>query len=668
MKSRPVLLVSLTAILLLFASAFLTPIGDSQEAKDRGTDPRPYISEGTRHKLVLGESDQEVYLELRAQNAIVEEFDYGSFKVVVIDEAALGGRDALNGLRTPIRDDQNLIILNGYVLDTTNPQLTSHLLPSELRQTQMADALATRGAPDRGLFLIQFAGPVQDAWLDAVRDTGAEIISYVPSNAYVVRAEIRAGSLLASLRTDSPFVQFVGDYEPAYRLSPGLQKLRADGVEANVQITVQVIDGPHADETIKALTAIANEVAGTEEVLNYRNVRLTVAARHIGEIARMDSVFAVEERGIITRLDEVQGQIVAGNLSGNVPSGPGYLAWLTSKGFSSSQFGSFSVEVVDDAYTLTGHPDLASGRIAFQNNPSNQSGAQGGHGFLNSHIIGGFNDSTGSAFEDANAFNYGLGIAPFARLGVTAIFGSGSPSSSSWESAAYGQSARISSNSWGYQTAFGNPIPRYDTNAQTYDRLVRDAQSSVAGLQSMTIVFSAGNSGSGSNTVSTPGTAKNIITVGAGENVRQTGADGCGVGNTGADNANDVISFSSRGPVNATGGDGRVKPDIMAPGTHIEAGIPQSNYNGSSVCNQYWPAGQTLYGWSSGTSHSCPAVAGGAALVYQHFLNQGSTAPSPAMIKAYLQNSATRMTGAGGNDTLPSNSQGMGRIGSRPRI
>jgi hypothetical protein len=203
---------------------------------------------------------------------------------------------------------------------------------------------------------------------------------------------------------------------------------------------------------------------------------------------------------------------------------------------------------------------------------------------------------------------------------------------------------------------------RYDTNAQLYDRIVRDAQTGTAGLQQMTVVFAAGNDGSGSNTVSSPGTAKNIISVGAGENVRQTGTDGCAVTNTGANNAEDVIGFSSRGPVNAAGGDGRVKPDIMAPGTHIEAGVPQSNYNGSSVCNQFFPAGQTLYGWSSGTSHSCPAVAGGAALVYQFFLNSGLPAPSPAALKGYLMNTATRMTGVGANDTLPSNNQGMGRM------
>ena len=100
----------------------------------------------------------------------------------------------------------------------------------------------------------------------------------------------------------------------------------------------------------------------------------------------------------------------------------------------------------------------------------------------------------------------------------------------------------------------------------------------------------------------------------------------------------------------------------MAPGTHIQAGVPQANYDGSSICNKFFPTGSTLYGWSSGTSHSTPAVAGGAALLYQDFLNKGRPAPSPAMVKAYLMNSAARVTGVGGNDTLPSNNQGMGRI------
>lgn len=616
-----------------------------------------YVSDATHHKVIIGAEDRETYFALQSRNAIAHEIDYGSFKVVIVDELALGGRAELHSLTAPIRDEQNLIGLNGYVLDTLNPQPTYESLPADLRNFNLDFTAPQPARPRAGLYVVQFAGPIRDEWLDGLRQTGARIISYVPFNAYVVHAGDRTVSRLQRFQRRNLFVQFVGDYEPAFRLSPQLQVARRDAGDALVDVTVQVIDGPDADGTIESLRNAATTFLADSEVLNYRNVEITVPASSLTAIARLDGVFAVEERTVRKLLDEAQGQIVAGSLSGGLPTGPGYLSFLSSKGFTSSQFTSFAVNVVDDSQSLTGHPDLPSSRIAFQNNPSSQVGAQGGHGFLNSHIIGGFNNGTGAAVEDASGFNYGLGIAPFARVGVTAIFGPISASSSTWESTAYGQGARISSNSWGFINLF-----RYDTNAQLYDRIVRDAQTGTAGLQQMTVVFAAGNDGSAANTIGSPGTAKNVICVGAGENVRQTGTDGCGIANSGADNAQDVIGFSSRGPVNSAGGDGRVKPDIMAPGTHIEAGVPQSNYNGSSVCNQFFPAGQTLYGWSSGTSHSCPAVAGGAALVYQFFLNSGLAAPSPAMVKGYLMNTATRMTGVGANDTLPSNNQGMGRM------
>jgi hypothetical protein len=622
--------------------------------------PQTYINQTSRHKLIIGADEAQVYGELLSKNAILEEINYGSFKLVIVDEKAVGGRLALQSLATAVRDEQNFIALNGYILDTTSPEATLRQLPADLRQTDMTEALARGSQPRGGLYLVQFAGPIQDGWLEALKDSGAEVVSYMPSNAYVVRAAATNAAALPLFKQNS-FVQFVGDYEPAYRISPELRDARLKDGAGFVDLTVQVIDGPNAKQTIDKLAALAGEFVQSHQVMNYHNVELRAQAAKVTEMAFLEDVFAIESRGQRRKLDEAQGQISAGNLSGNSPSGPGYLTWLVGKNFTSAQFTTFAVNVVDDATSLSGHPDLPGTRIAFTNNPTSQSGAQGGHGFLNSHIVGGFNSGTGSANEDANGFNYGLGIAPFARVGSTAIFGSGSSTSTAWESTAYGQSARISSNSWGFQTSTGGPVPDYDAASQEYDRIVRDAQTT-AGLQQLSVVFAAGNDGSGANTVSTPATAKNVITVGAGENVRQTGTDGCGISNTGADSANDIISFSSRGPVNSGGGDGRIKPDIIAPGTHIEAGVPQSNYNGSSVCNQFWPAGQTLYGWSSGTSHSCPAVAGGAALVYQNFLNNAIAAPSPAMVKAFLMNSATYMSGTGAGGNLPSNSQGMGRM------
>lgn len=660
MKHWSLITIGLVLAVFLFGTSALT----QQERGDQGNTiqsleraDRGYMNNGSVHKLIIGTDDDAVYNELASRGAILDEIDYGSFKLIRVNEQALGGHESFSTLSLPVRDDQDLIMLNGLVLDTNQPETLSAQLPADLRQSDMADAIATGGAPLGGLYLIQFAGPIKDSWLRKLQATGAEVVSYVASNAYVVRAGASSAREMIRLKSDNSFVQFAGDYEPAFRMSPAMRAAHASTSDANVDITVQVIAGNGARRTIDSLRQIASTVVQSYSVLNYQNIELTVPASRLAEIARMDNVFAVEEREIKRRLDEAQGQIVAGNLTGNVPTGPGYLAWLASKGFTISQFGSFSVNVADDTYTLMGHPDFPASRVAFQNNPTNQTGVLGGHGFLNANIVGGFNNGTGSAVEDANGFNYGLGIAPFARVGVTAIFGNGSSSGTVWENTAYGQGARLSSNSWGFTNVF-----RYDVNAQSYDVIVRDAQTGTAGLQQMTVVFAAGNNGSGSNTVGSPGTAKNVICVGASENVRQTGTDGCAIANSGADSANDIISFSSRGPVNSAGGDGRIKPDIVAPGTHIEAGIPQSNYDGSSVCNQYWPTGQTLYGWSSGTSHSTPAVAGGAALVYQDFLNKALPAPSPAMVKASLMNSAAYMTGVGASGNLPSNSQGMGRM------
>jgi len=627
--------------------------------------PKTYLNPNRLHKLIISDKDVGIYDRLAKANAIRNVIDYGSYKMVVVDEEAAGGRAALQALPVALRDEQNMIIFNGYLIDTSASQPLSKEAPVDLKSSRVSEAAARAAAPGKGLYVIQFIGPIQDSWLKELEQTGVEIITYAPNNSYVVLANERAAGELMKMKASSPFVQWLGDYQPAYKLTPGLQEATQGDGSRLVRVTVQVIDNAEGQFKAGALRAAARQYFGERRVLKYRNLRLEIPVSQLAELAKSDEVFALEEDAGPVRLDEVQGQIVAGNLTGAAPSGPGYLAWLANKSFNSSQFSSFAVNVVDDSSSLRGHPDLPNARVAFENNPTNQSIFQGGHGFLNSQIIGGFNDRVGAAFEDANGFNYGLGIVPWARVGVTAIFGpdfgSGQATPTLWEETAYGQGARISSNSWGVlDPSTRLPINRYDVYAQEYDHIVRDAQGGVDGNQQLAVVFAAANDGPSENTVSAPGVAKNVITVGASENVRMTGVDGCGIGNSDADSANDISFFSSRGPVNPGGGDGRVKPDIVAPGTHIQAGVPQSAYLGNSVCNRYFPAGQTLYSWSSGTSHSTPAVAGGAALVYQDFLNKGMEAPSPAMVKAVLMNSASYLTGADAGDTLPSNVQGMG--------
>jgi hypothetical protein len=202
-------------------------------------------------------------------------------------------------------------------------------------------------------------------------------------------------------------------------------------------------------------------------------------------------------------------------------------------------------------------------------------------------------------------------------------------------------------------------------SAQQYDALTRDAAPFTPGAQPQLHIFAAGNAGPAPGSVGTPGTAKNVLTVGATENVHADGfPDGCGY--TGANNADDIASFSARGATD----DGRAKPDLVAPGLHVSGPASQPTFNGDGVCGPYYPSGQTLYTWSSGTSHSAPAVAGAAALLHELYgraLAPGEQ-PSPAMLKALLLNSARYLQGNGTGDTLPSPSQGWGGVSLAPLV
>ena len=100
-----------------------------------------------------------------------------------------------------------------------------------------------------------------------------------------------------------------------------------------------------------------------------------------------------------------------------------------------------------------------------------------------------------------------------------------------------------------------------------------------------TMVVAAGNSGPRQRTIGSPGAAEKVITVGA------------------STDQDSVARFSSRGPT----ADGRVKPDIVAPGSKIAAARAAGTSVGQIVDDHYTTA--------SGTSMSCPHVAGLCALM-----------------------------------------------------
>ena len=651
------------------------------------------------HKLRVSDPAQADELKARGARLLA---DYGSFQILETDDAALASARLS---RVEAADDLDFIELNAGRLDTRAPDVMA-------RRRAIAPAAGSR------LHLVQFVGPIKPEWREALEATGVRVAHYLPENAYLIYGDSKALAGFQSWAGTNALVQWEGDYAADYRIHPKARTVDAEGnpqTPATDTFTVQMLDDAEANPATLALIDQLKlaPVQQQFQTLQYLNVVVRLPAARLAEIAAQPEVVSIQPHPERRMMDERQDQIMAGNLSGNVPTGAGYLAWLAGKGFTQAQFSAsgFVVDVsdsgIDNGTTAPGHFGLYQGgtpgqpsRVAYarlEGTANTGSTLQGcdGHGNLNSHIIAGFNGrAAGFPHTDVSGFHYGLGVCPFVRVGSSVIFDSDSftsPNYANLQSRAYRDGARVSNNSWGADTA-GD----YDADAQSYDALVRDAQpsgSSVPGTgnQEMVIVFAAGNAGPSASTVGSPGTAKNVLVVAAAENVHPhstanggnntAGNDGCTTPDTEADSANDIASFSSRGPCT----DGRKKPDISAPGTHITGGVAQGVlttngtgaaipcFAGTGVCglpgggtadssSNFFPVGQQFYSTSSGTSHATPGVAGACALLRQYFINNSLTPPSPAMTKAFLVNSARYMTGLYAGDTLPSASQGMGEV------
>ncbi len=717
----------------LNTSAALPVIGP--QVVDIGT----YRSTSGRHKVLITQENSD-----RANGAqLTRSLSYGAFQVLEVDRET-ADRLIASGAASNA-DGQNLILFNSGAIDTT------------ARDVLTNNAKALTLGSDKQLHLVQFPGPIKPEWYAALEATGVQIVNAIPSNAYLVYGDAIALDNVAALAA-SGTAQWQGAYLPVHKRQPGVDAaVGADQSKSLVTRGLPITGGPTTYRVQLVRDAVTNSmtesllqsrdtIISRYEIAGYVNIVTTITPESMDAVSTRPDVISISVYHEPKLLDERQDMIVAGNLTGGVPNPGNYLTTLANWGFTQAQFtaSGLVVDVTDDGadrnptgadpgtiadntnagpvptrHFVLREGGLMTGASRFlykgrwrTSGPNTDAGlGVSGHGQLNMSIIGGYvpdSFDTGNSLvhRDAQGFRFGLGVAPFVGLGNSVIFDSAFmyPNYTNLLSAAHAGGARISSNSWG-----GSYDGGYDSDSQSYDILVRDSRPGVAGNQQMLAVFAAGNSGPGARTLGSPGSGKNVLTVGAGENVRShataaggnnaEGNDGCNTPDTQADNANDMAVFSSRGPT----ADGRRKPDIIAPGTHVTGmtfvavgqdpttpannlGTAQSTFRGDSVCglpgggtagsaNNFFPSipAQRWYTTSSGTSHSTPAVSGAAALVYQQFINNpayiaanrtpsGSAAPSPALIKAYLTNSARYMTGAGANDTLPSNNQGMGSV------
>lgn len=417
-----------------------------------------------------------------------------------------------------------------------------------------------------GAFIVQARGVIDGAFRSAVMAAGGQIVSYIPNNAYLVQLSSAAAGRLAG----NPLVQAVLPYEPYFKVRSSLlgRAVEQKPLVPGTVLTLGLFTAT-AEATEKQIEALGAKPIGKPDRSPFGPVVRVLPPADWTALARLPGVQVMEPSHQRVNANDLSR--VTTGLAADTVTTTNYL----------DLSGSNVLVVVNDSGVDALHPDLTPRVIGFDLTDTN------GHG---THVAGiiassGLND-TAPVNVGANAQGSITNADFRGKAPLATIFSMSSANSDyALQTNAALQGALISNNSW----AYGGDT-EYDLAAASYDWATRDALPGTTGSQAVLFVFAAGNSGGGNNdggggsgdTILSPGTAKNVITVGALEQLRDitnivTTVTSSGTTNQTAfwqprtDSDKQVADYSSRGNVGVgTEGDfGRFKPDVVAPGTFV---------------------------------------------------------------------------------------------------
>ena len=251
---------------------------------------------------------------------------------------------------------------------------------------------------------------------------------------------------------------------------------------------------------------------------------------------------------------------------------------------------------------------------------------------------------------------------------------------------AYEAGARVQTNSWGTDPM--NLPNQYNAGPNYYTSYSKQIDEGAHLYDDLVILFAMGNEGKDSDLngevdiawLQRQAAAKNSFAIGATENWRPELSINCGLYQDSDDNikfpadpiesdfeSNNIEGVwcnSNRGPTQ----DGRIKPDLVAPGTRIISvySADDDGTHGSPLSSN------DNYMYKSGTSMATPIVAGASAQLIQYLNNIGYSSPSSALIKGIFSATSIDMAGQyppsssvpfnAAVQAIPNNHEGWGRV------
>ena len=176
----------------------------------------------------------------------------------------------------PVIESKHLISLQYGDIDT---QVGPQNIPSSL-------SLQTYAPDEDGYYIVQFDGVILPEWTTALESVGAEIMGYVPNNAFLVRIS----SVESSKLSEVEHVQWVGIYQPAYRIAPGLLQIPDE------RLTLTIMTFPNADleQFVSQLEEWGGAILASFETDLAGTVRVEIDPAYITQIANYNGVMWIE--------------------------------------------------------------------------------------------------------------------------------------------------------------------------------------------------------------------------------------------------------------------------------------------------------------------------------------------------------------------------------------
>jgi len=578
---------------------------------------------------------------------------YGMYTLIDIGEESIETLER-SGLEVNTLPHQSEINVKGNTIDVTEED-GGLPIESAVEEDTIGSDLEIDGyeSGEEGIYLINTLGPINPEWVDTLEDEGVEIINYVPNYAY----EVEMTPEQAEDVEDLFFVDWVGIYQPSYKLYPRLD----EALDRDIPVTVNLRPG-YDSTTLRLLESQLNVLSAESHPENGAILTVDVNSEEMLEdLAMKNDVYHISPFVEPELHAEMETQMAGGGLwfmddeyETNTTLDPepregdpqepyrkhgDYGAYINQIGYKGEGVTITTADtgIGDGTVGDAGHEDF-TGRVidGYGFGPDEDYWGDGFyHGTACTGLIAGdTHHGTGETMNLGGEEDYymGQGLAPEAEIFATKIFdddGGFMPAEyyPIVEEPAQRSDAYIHSNSWGAPT-WGE----YTLSDEIFDQAVRDADRETDENRQMIITTSVGNDGPGARggrggyqSTGSPSNAKNVISVGGNQPYNPPAYE----------NPELMYDTSSRGWTE----DNRVKPDLIAPS--------------ESIISQNSPLTDGGYVQASGTSFGNPIVAGAATVVVEWYEEHYGEKPSPAMVRSILINTANGLDpDAGGPDHI----------------